>query len=63
MTGRPDPEEDPAETGVQDELQDLVGSARKRRARQEEDEDVDFSMGGKLSPDHPDADVFDDLDL
>ena len=63
MTGRPDPEEDPAETGVQDELQDLVGSARKRRARQEEDEDVDFSMGGKLPADHPDADLLDDLDL
>lgn len=63
MTGRPDPDEDPAESGVEDELQDLVGSVRERRNEDEEPDDLDFSCGGKLPPDHPDADVFDDLDL
>ena len=63
MTDDTDPDDDPAKAGVEDELQDLDGSVRKRRDRQDEDEDLDFSTGGKLPPDHPDADIFDDLDL
>ena len=63
MTGRPDPDEDPAESGVVDDLQDLVGSVRDHRGNEDEDRELDFSCGGKLPPDHPDADVFDDLDL
>ena len=62
VTGWPDPEEDPAEAGVEDELQDLVGSVRRRRD-DDDDDGLDFSMGGKLPPDHPDADLLDDLDL
>jgi len=63
VTGGPDPEDDPAEAGVEDELQDLADSDRKCRNRQGEDEDLDFSLGGKLPPNHPDADLIDDLDL
>lgn len=61
VTLRPDPDEDPAKVGVDDELQDLVGSVPEKA--DEGDEELDFSWGGKLPPDHPDADVFDDLDL
>lgn len=62
MNSNVDPEpDDPADAGVEDELQDLIGRVRDR---QEDDEDeLDFSLGGKLPPDHPDADVLDDLDL
>ncbi|MCB0861728.1 MAG: hypothetical protein KDB66_00770 [Solirubrobacterales bacterium] len=62
MTREPDPDDDPAKAGVEDELQDLVGLVRRRRDDVDAEE-LDFSMGGKLPPDHPDADVFDDLDL
>jgi len=65
-----DPEDpascDPAESGVEDELQDLVGPVCDRsgdRDRHREDDELDLSCGGKLPPDHPDADLFDDLDL
>ena len=63
MTRYPDPDDDPAVAGVEDELQDLVGSVRRHRDDDDDDQELDFSMGGKLPPDHPDADVFDDLDL
>lgn len=63
MTDGPDPEE-PANPGVEDEIQDLVGRVRDRRDDDDEpEEELDFSLGGKLPPDHPDADIFDDLDL
>ena len=62
MTREPDPDDDPAKAGVEDELQDLVGLVRRRRDDVDAEE-LDFSMGGQLPPDHPDADVFDDLDL
>lgn len=62
MTREPDPDDDPAKAGVEDELQDLVGSARRRRD-DDDDQGLDLSMGGKLPPDHPDADLIDDLDL
>ncbi len=29
----------------------------------ESEENLDFSCGGKLPPNHPDADIIDDLDL
>ena len=58
----PDPDDDPANPGVEDELQDLIGRAEERKSESNEDE-LDFSCGGKLPPDHPDADIYDDLDL
>ncbi|MCB0857339.1 MAG: hypothetical protein KDB57_04360 [Solirubrobacterales bacterium] len=58
----PDPDDDPANPGVEDELQDLVGRAEERRADPDEEE-ADVSWGGKLPADHPDADLLDDLDL
>lgn len=63
MAAHRDHDEDPVKAEVEDDLQDLVGTVRKRRDRRDEDEELDFSMGGKLPPDHPDADIFDDLDL
>lgn len=63
MTGGPDPDDDPSEAGIEDELQDLVGSIRRRIDDDDDEQELDFSIGGKLPPDHPDADVFDDLDL
>lgn len=63
MTGGPDAYEDPSEDGIEDELQDLVGSIRRRIDDGDDEQELDFSIGGKLPPDHPDADVFDDLDL
>lgn len=63
MTGGPDPDDDPSEAGIEDELQDLVGSIRRRIDDGDDEQELDFSIGGKLPPDHPDADVFDDLDL
>ncbi len=56
-------DEGPGEAEVEDELQDLVGRVRDRREDGDDDGELDFSLGGKLPPDHPDADVFDDLDL
>jgi len=57
-----DPEsDDPADPGVEDELQDLIGRVGDRP--EDEPGDDDTSCGAKLPPDHPDADVFDDLDL
>ena len=63
MTRYPDPDDDPAVTGVEDELQDLVGRVRDRRDDGEDAEELDFSLDGKLPPDHPEADLLDDLDL
>ena len=61
-----DPDDDPARAGVEDELQDLIGRAEERRpeaAENEGEDELDVSCGGKLPPDHPDADMLDDLDL
>lgn len=58
----PDPGDDPARPGVEDELQDLIGRAEEHRSDPDED-DPDLGCGGKLPPDHPDADLLDDLDL
>jgi hypothetical protein len=58
----PDPDDDPAYAGVEDELQDLVGRAEERRPEPDEVE-PDVTWGGKLPADHPDADLLDDLDL
>jgi hypothetical protein len=58
----PDPDDDPARPGVEDELQDLIGRAEERRPEPGEDA-LDVSWGGKLPPHHPDANVLDDLDL
>ena len=58
----PDPDDDPARPGVEDELQDLIGRAEERRSDPDKD-DPDLGCGGKLPPDHPDADLLDDLDL
>lgn len=58
----PDPDDDPARDGVEDELQDLIGRAEERRSDPDKD-DPDLGCGGKLPPDHPDADLLDDLDL
>ncbi len=57
----PDPDDDPARPGVEDELQDLIGRAENRQ--DPTDKDLDLGLGGKLPPDHPDADLLDDLDL
>ena len=64
-SGTVDPEsDDPADPGVEDELQDLLGRVDDSRAKNETNTgEPDSSCGGKLPPDHPDADVFDDLDL
>lgn len=68
MTGGPDrrrsDDDDPARPGVEDELQDLVGRVPDRRDKGDDSEDdLDVGLGGKLPPDHPDADLIDDLDL
>lgn len=63
--GTVDPEsDDPADPGVEGELQDLLGRADDSRVKHGTDTgEADSGCGGKLPPDHPDADVFDDLDL
>ena len=58
----PDPDEDPVHPGVVDDLQDLLGSVRKRRPT-DPDSEVSEDEDGHLPPDHPDADIYDDLDL
>ena len=64
-SGTVDPEsDDPADPGVEDELQDLLGRVCDSREKCGTDTgEADSSCGGKLPPDHPNADVFDDLDL
>ena len=42
-----DPDDDPANAGVEDELQDLIGRAEERRADPDEEE-AGVSWGGKL---------------
>ncbi len=61
MTVSPD-SEDPQEQGVRDELQDLLGSVKRDRTQDRDLED-DKDEDGHLPPDHPDADIYDDLDL
>ena len=55
----PEPEDDPARPGVEDELQDLIGRVERRR----QEDELDLGCGGKLPANHPDADLLDDLDL
>lgn len=64
-SGAVDPEsDDPADPGVRDELQDLLGRVDDSSDKSGTDTgEAGSSCGGKLPPDHPDADVFDDLDL
>ena len=62
MIGGPDPDDDPAQAGGDDELQDLLGLVPDCR-EDDPPEELDFSLGGKLPPNHPDADLIDDLDL
>lgn len=64
-SGTVDPEsDDPEDHGVEDELQDLLGWVHDSRAKPETDTgEPNTGCGEKLPPDHPDADVFDDLDL
>jgi hypothetical protein len=54
--------EDPQNYGVKDDLQDLLGSVWKRRPL-DPDLESDEDEYGHLPPDHPDADIYDDLDL
>ena len=64
LSDDPQPDrDDPANPGVEDELQDLVGGVKKRRRDESNDEEFDVGCGGKLPADHPDADLLDDLDL
>lgn len=59
-----DPEsDDPADPGVEDELQDLLGRVDETSAKRSDSGEPDLGCGGKLPPDHPDADLLDDLDL
>lgn len=59
---RTEPDDDPANSGVEDEFQDLVGRVREKQG-ETVDAEPDVSCGSKLPPDHPDADLLDDLDL
>ena len=61
MVAGPDPE-DPQNSGVKDELQDLLGWV-KRRCPRDSDLEAEEDEHGHLPPDHPDADIYDDLDL
>jgi hypothetical protein len=42
---------------------DSRSRAGEEASNPESDASLDFSCGGKLPPDHPDADIIDDLDL
>ena len=61
MRNGPDPE-DPQNAGVGDELQDLLGSVKKRRPP-DPDSEVSEDEDDHLPPDHPDAGIYDDLNL
>ena len=61
MAAVPDPE-DPQDSGVKDELQDLIGSVKRHRPP-DCDREAEKDEDGHLPPDHPDADIYDDLDL
>lgn len=61
MAASPDPE-DPQNPGVKDELQDLLGWVKPCR-RPDREFEAEEDDDGHLPPDHPDADIYDDLDL